>query len=138
MEKEYLVREIVAAIFFKRCVNGEKDISLKMEDIMEYVPKLEELFTNENFNSDLFIKTPVEETYDEFKTFIISYMLGMKFGYMNDKFDKITLSINEYFINKYLNNLSKYKEIIDKGYNLLVEEKLELKPKQIIKVKGNI
>ena len=138
MEKEYLVREIVAAIFFKRCISGEKDISLKMEDIMEYVPKLEELFNNENFNSDLFIKTPVEETYDEFKTFIISYMLGMKFGYMNDKFDKITLSINEYFINKYLNNLSKYKEIIDKGYNLLVAEKLELKPKQIIKIKGNI
>lgn len=139
MEKEFLVRQIITAIFFKRLLNGEEEVSLKMEDIMKYAPKLEEMLKNEKLNSDLFVKTPVEETYDEFKSFLVSHMVSMKFGYLTDNYEKIILSLNEYFITKYLNNMSKYEDIINKGYNLLIDEpNLCKKEKEIIKVKGNI
>lgn len=138
MEKEFLVRQIIAAIFFKRCMNGEEEISLKMKDIMEYAPKLEEMLNNEKLGSELFVKTPVEETYDEFRCFLVSNMVGMKFGYLTDKYDKIVLTVNEYFITKYLNNMSEYQDIINKGYDLLIEESdLYLNEKQIVKVKGS-
>ena len=138
MEQEYLVREIIVAVFLRRYKIGEKEISLKMEDIMNYAPKLEKLFNEEKLGTELFIKTPVSETYDTFKSFIISYMLGMELGHLNSECDKVILSINDHFINKYLKNISKYDEIINNVYSLLQNQENIVTPEQKIKKLSSI
>lgn len=128
-------KELVLGIYLKRCKLGYKDISLKMEDIMEYVPRLEQLFVDENIKgSDIFVKTPVSETYDEFKTFLISYMIGMKLGYLNDEYNKITLSVTDYFINKKLKDMEEYQDIIDKGSRLLIDDGLFFEEEKVKKI----
>lgn len=125
MDENQLVKQIIISIFLKRYTLGYNDISLKMDDILEYVPKLEKLFEEENLTSDVFIKTPVSETYDEFKSFLISQILGLGLGYMNPEYNKIILSVNDYLVNKKIKEMTEYKEIIDKGCSLLSEEDLE-------------
>ena len=128
-------KEIILGIYLKRCKLGYKDISLKMDDMMEYVPKLEQLFVDENIKgSDIFVKTPVSETYDEFKTFLISYMIGMKLGYFNDEYNTITLSVTDYFINRKLKDMEEYQDIIDKGSRLLIDDGLFFEEEKVKKI----
>ena len=49
---------------------GYPEVSLKKEDLLDYVPKIQKTLIEYGLeDSDLFIMTPVEETYDEYKNF---------------------------------------------------------------------
>lgn len=127
MNQKYLTKEIIISIFLKRCTQGHSEISIKMDDISNYAEKLEKLLNENGLNnySDIFVKTPVTETYDMFKNFLISYILMNKLGDMNYRYDTIELTSNEFLINKTLKEMEPYSDVIDKGCQLLTDEYFE-------------
>jgi len=141
MNLEYLTKELIISIFLKRCLQGYSEISLKIDDISNYAEKLEKLLNENNLNNynDIFVKTPVTETYDMFKNFIVSYVLMNKLGDFNYRYDTILLTKNEYLINRKLKEMELYNEIIDNGCMLLTngyfEEEALPKSKIISRIK---
>ena len=64
---------------------------MKKGDLLAYVPNLKELIRDYGLDDDgLFVMTPVEETYDEYKSFLISELYGKRLGYFNEKYDATT------------------------------------------------
>lgn len=82
MEKERLIEELIIGVFLRLKLDGYCDeISLKRDDVQEVAQKLENvLIENGLSDSDIFIKTPVEETYDYFKTWLSDRFLSLHLG----------------------------------------------------------
>lgn len=125
MKEQIYIQGIFFAICCRMKKEGYNTISLKNEDLKEYVPKLKEIFSNYSYNSDIFCMTPVEETYDNFKNFIIECLYANYYGSFNQDYNSITIEINDYKIDKILKEQEKYQELINQGY-LIMTDQIEL------------
>lgn len=96
-------RTILLAIYLTLYKRGYETISLKVEDIEKYIKNLESIFDDYNINSeDLFIRTPVLETYDRYGDYLMQLFLSINIGYMNEKYDTIIINCKDFFIKKFL------------------------------------
>ena len=102
MEKKRVnVHQFLREVYYHLLYAGYEDISLKSEDLLSYVPQMEEIVNTSDIDlDDLFIKTPVSETYDKYKDYLISTFIQENVGYFNDRYDTITLVNNPYLIKK--------------------------------------
>lgn len=121
MNKVY-INKIIIGVFLNLHKSGNSEILLTSKDMNDYVSKLEHIFSNIGLiNSDLFIKTPVEETYDEFKRFLINQLYGNRLAIFNEDYNKLTICCNEYVTNKILNELDEYHGVIELCSNVLLD-----------------
>ena len=134
-------RTLLIAIYLTLYKKGYKTISLKQEDIKKYIKDIEKIFDDYNINSEeLFVRTPVLETYDKYGDYLMQLFLSSNIGYMNERYDTITLECKDYFIQKRLAQMKEYNDIINscceaiigEGYNDAPISESE-KIKQIIK-----
>ena len=104
MEKKQVnVHQFLREVYYHLLYAGYEDISLKPEDLLGYVPQMEEIVNASDIDlDDLFVKTPVSETYDKYKDYLISTFIQENVGYFNDKYDTITLEKNPYLLKKYM------------------------------------
>lgn len=116
LDDDEFVLYVLFAIFCKMVQEGYEQISLKSADVQEYVPRLEKVFTNIGIISDAFCKTPVDETYDRFKSYVIQCLVRTRHGYFNDEYNQIEIQINSFFAQKTLNENKDIMDIIESGY----------------------
>lgn len=124
LTKEEFENELLILIFCKMCYEEENELSIKREDLENYAPKLDELFSKLRLPRNHFVKTPVSETYDQLRTHILVTILKNNYGYINDDYNKFNLKIERFFL---INNLKKYKKIeniIDMGYRIITNKPL--------------
>lgn len=115
MEKELLTKHLLETVYLTLKQYDYSSVSLKSVDLLKYVPKIEEILKEKDLlDSDLFIKTPVEETYDQFKNFLISRLLRPRVGYFNENYDAIILNCTDYYIKRCQDSLENYEETIFK------------------------
>ena len=108
-------RELLRAIYLNVSLYGYKEISLKNKNIECYIKELENIFEENNIESeDLFVKTSVLETYDKFKEYLITVFVGLDIGYMNEKYDSIIINITNYEAIKLIEKLKDANDIIVK------------------------
>ena len=102
MEKKKVnVHQFLREVYYHLLYAGYENISIKSEDLSSYVPQMEEIVNASDIDlDDLFIKTPVSETYDKYKDYLISTFIQENVGYFNDRYDTITLVNNPYLIKK--------------------------------------
>lgn len=116
-------RTLLFAIYLTLYKKGYKTISLKQDDIKEYIEKLEKIFDDYNINSEeLFVRTPVLETYDKYGDYLIQLFLSSNIGYMNGRYDTIILECKDYFIQKRLAQMKDYNDIINSCCEAIIGE----------------
>lgn len=127
------INKILIGVFINLHKLGNSEIPL---DSNNNVSKLDYIFRELNFKTgtDVFIKTPVDETYDEFRFFLINELYGNRLGEFNYKYDSLTITCNEYRSNRILKGLEQYKELIDLCSYILLND-VEI---QNIKIKKRI
>lgn len=109
------INKILIGVFINLHKLGNSEIPLNPNYLNDNVSKLDYIFRELNLKTetDVFIKTPVDETYDEFRFFLINELYGNRLGEFNNKYDSLTITCNEYKTNKILKSLEQYKELID-------------------------
>lgn len=116
-------RTILLAIYLTLYKRGYETISLKVEDIEKYIKNLESIFDDYNINSeDLFIRTPVLETYDRYGDYLMQLFLSINIGYMNEKYDTIIINCKDFFIKKFLEQKKEYNAIINDCCKAIIGE----------------
>ena len=121
--RKVLIEDIIVAMYLVLHNSGYSLVSLKSKDLLEYAPKLEVfLEKNDLLLQDLFIKTPVEETYDQYKNFLIKELYGNKLGYFNEDYNGIILDVPNFYIHKHLERVKDYRSIIQDGCYLISGE----------------
>lgn len=102
MEKKRVnIHQFLREVYYHLLYAGYEDMSLKSDDLLAYVPQMEEIVNASDIDlDDLFVKTPVSETYDKYKDYLISTFIQENVGYFNDRYDTITLVNNPYLIKK--------------------------------------
>lgn len=106
-------RFLLQTVYLTLKQSGYSEISLKTQDLLEYVPKIEFLLREYGFeDKELFLKTPGLETYDKFKEFLITNLCENKVGYFNDKCDAIIISCHDFYIWRCQEWASNYNDII--------------------------
>ena len=111
MEREIIAKEILKTVYLTLHYTGYSTVSLKKEDLLRYVPNIEKCLEKYNLViSDLFVKTPVEETYDEYKKFLIWSL--SEFGSFNESYDGINLCCSDYYLFKCQRQLKEYMNVI--------------------------
>ena len=116
-------RTLLFAIYLTLYRKGYKTISLKQDDIKEYIENLERIFDDYNINSEeLFVRTPVLETYDKYGDYLIQLFLSSNIGYMNERYDTIILECKDYFIKKSLAQMKEYNDIINSCCEAIIGE----------------
>ena len=67
------IKQLLRVIYLNMYKNGLKEISLKSNDLLLHISRIEKVFEKYNIDSDdLFVKTPVLETYDRYVDYLIS------------------------------------------------------------------
>ena len=116
-------RTLLIAIYLTLYKKGYKTISLKQEDIKKYIKDIEKIFDDYNINSEeLFVRTPVLETYDKYGDYLMQLFLSSNIGYMNERYDTITLECKDYFIQKRLAQMKEYNDIINSCCEAIIGE----------------
>lgn len=107
------IKFLLRTIYLTLHQYGYSEVSLKKKDLLDYVPKIEKEFMKYGIeDNDLFVKTPVEEMYDEYKNFLIEDLYGRKLGYFNEKYDTIILNCSNSYICKCQESLNTYKKVM--------------------------
>lgn len=120
------VKQLLRTIYLNMYKNGLKEISLKPNDLSFQVSRIEEVFEKHNIDSeDLFVKTPVLETYDKYVDYLISIFLQGQLGYMNEKYDSIIIGCSMCRVEKELEGMREYAQIIDECCNGVISDNLE-------------
>lgn len=102
---------------------GYPEVSLKKENLLDYVPKIKKALIKHGLkDNDLFIMAPVEETYEEYKNFLIEDLYGGKLGYFNEKYDTIILNCPDFYIRKCQESMNIYKEVIHECCYLICKD----------------
>lgn len=126
-DEEEFTRDMLGAMFFSKQFETPWEgltISLKEEDKLNYVAKLEWLFQSVGIFSSYFAKTPVDETYDAFDCFL-NYMVCLKAAYLDlATYDRIHLCANKLTLKKLLKEYEEYQDFIFIGKELLSMENL--------------
>lgn len=73
MEKKRVnVHQFLREVYYHLLYASYEDMSLKSDDLLAYVPQMEEIVNASDIDlDDLFVKTPVSETYDKYKDYLI-------------------------------------------------------------------
>lgn len=121
------VHEVLFAIFCKMKEEGYEEISLKASDLLEVLPHLEKLFQKFGIISEAFCKEPVSEEYTHFSNYVIQILYARGYGFFNVDYNKISININDYMIQKTLKENERIMDIVDIGYLIMTNqiEKLE-------------
>ena len=97
---------IIKGTYLMLYKEGNSEISLKAEDLLKYVPRVEELLYSNGLNtSEIFARTPVLETYDNYKDFLVKLFCERYIGFLNNNFDSITLECTDFYVNKFLHQV---------------------------------
>jgi len=139
------VKILLRTVYLTLQQYGYYIVSLKNEDLLEYVPKIEKVLMEYGLkDSDLFIKTPVLETYDKYKDFLIKYLYECNLGCFNEKYDTIILNCSDFYISKCQKLMSVYNDLIYKccyfisdDIQFLEENTLQIRNKEKVKYKNN-
>lgn len=119
-------RTLLFAIYLTLYKKGYETISLKQDDIKEYIENLEKIFDDYNINSEeLFARTPVLETYDKYGDYLMQLFLSANIGYMNERYDTIILECKDYFIQKRLAQIKEYNDIINSCCKAIIGGRLQ-------------
>ncbi|MDD6224522.1 MAG: hypothetical protein PUB18_05960 [bacterium] len=121
MSDELLVQELIIAMFLKLSLDGYSKISLRNENVFQYASKMKMLFQDQFLSGDLFIKTLVSESYDEFKSFLMRRLVGNRLAFFNDRYDQLTMVATPYYVQEELHFLQDYQDLIMQGCSLLEE-----------------
>lgn len=112
---ELTAKKIIIAMYLTLLNYGYSKVFLKKEDLQEYIPKLENLLKRYHlFLGNLFIKTPISESYDEYTNFLIRELFGNHLGYFNYKYDAIILECSKFDIDKCQKELIDIKKLSKK------------------------
>lgn len=113
MPQEIDTKFLLRTVYLTLQQFGHQEVSLKNQDLLEYVPKIESVLEENGFeDGDLFLKTPVGETYDKYKDFLISELYGNRLGNFNEKYDAIILNCPYFYIWKCQNTIEPYSKIV--------------------------
>lgn len=113
MLKENDTKLLLQTVYLTLQQFGHQEVSLKNPDLLEYVPKIEIILKENGFDdADLFLKTPVEESYDKYKNFLISELYGKGLGYFNENYDIIILNCPLFYILNCQKAIKPYSEIV--------------------------
>lgn len=113
MLKENATKFLLQTVYLTLQQSGYQEVSLKNQDLLEYVPKIEIILKENGFtDADIFLKTPVEENYDQYKNFLISELYGKGLGYFNEKYDVIILNCPSFYIWRCQKAMNPYSEVI--------------------------
>ena len=116
-------RKLLFAIYLTLYRKDYKTISLKQEDIKEYIKDIEKIFDDYNiYSEDLFARTPILETYDKYGDYLMQLFLTTNIGYMNERYDTIILECKDYFIQKRLEQMKEYNDIINSCCEAIIGE----------------
>ena len=75
------IKQLLRAIYLKLTTYGINEVSLKSEDIKQYIPDIKRIFDERGIQSDdLFVKTPVSEDYDRYKDYLIDVLIEQGVG----------------------------------------------------------
>ena len=114
---------LLKSIYLKLALYGYNEISLRANDLKVNVPKIQALFEQYNiYTYDLFVKTPVSETYDRYKNNIINMFINNGVGYFNNNYDSIIINCNSYYIKRVLEEMINYKELINECCKIFINE----------------
>ena len=120
---EINIKQLLRVIYLNMYKNGLKEISLKSNDLLLHISRIEKVFEKYNIDSDdLFVKTPVLETYDRYVDHLISIFLQEKLGYMNEKYDSIIIECTMYRVERELERMKEYTQIINECCDDNLEE----------------
>ena len=120
---EINIKQLLRVIYLNMYKNGLKEISLKSNDLLLHISRIEKVFEKYNIDSDdLFVKTPVLETYDRYVDYLISIFLQEKLGYMNEKYDSIIIECTMYRVERELERMKEYTQIINECCDDNLEE----------------
>ena len=140
-EKEKLnIKQLLKTIYLNMYKNGVREISLNPNDLSLQISRIEKVFEKYNIGSDdLFVKTPVLETYDRYVDYLISIFLQEQLGYMNEKYDGIIIECTMYNVEKQLEGMREYTQIINECCNEMADYNLEevqteKMPKRVLKI----
>ena len=132
------VIQLLRAIYLNMYKNGLKEISLKPNDLLIYIERIEKVFEKYDIDSgDLFVKTPVLETYDRYVDYLINIFIHEQLGYMNEKYDSIIIKCTMYRVEKELERMKEYTQIINECCNVMVDTNPEKAQITRIKVLNN-
>ncbi len=137
LDEESFVKEILFATFAKMKLEGNDELSLDKESVSKYAPRLESVLSRLGIISEAFTRTPVEETYDAFASYAIEILIGRKFGYFNSEYNKITIEINPYMINKTLKNYEELTDLINECFESITGDFTYIEGKNNISVSDN-
>ena len=113
------VKDIIKKMYLKLYLSGYNKISLRDEDLDSYVPFIEDLIESEHiYTDDLFIK--VDNSYVNYKSFLIKMFLCNTIGYMNESHDAIILRPNYFYTYNELQRIDIYGDLIDRCCNTLL------------------
>ena len=139
MEKQnnLTFNELIDYIMCKMVKEGYTKISLSLEDIEIYVPKLIKILNDNGikYDGDIFCKTPVNETYDRFKSYMICYLINNRIICMGYD-DQYLLNIPNYAADYHLMKNKQYADIIEKGY-LIFSKQFEIEKELQLVKRGN-
>lgn len=109
--------ELIDYIMCKLVKEGYNKISLSLEDIEIYVPYILKMLNDNDikYDHDIFCKTPVNETYDRFKSYMINYLNINRLGTMLQT-NQFLLDIPNYAAEYYLLESKEYSDVIEQGY----------------------
>ena len=113
------VKDIIKKMYLKLYLSGYNKISLRDEDLESYVPFIEDLIESEHiYTDDLFIK--VNDSYNNFKSYLVKLFLCNTIGYMNESHDAIILRPNYFYAYNELQKTAIYGDLIDRCCNTLL------------------
>lgn len=118
-KEEYYISEILLAIFKKMYEHGYYEISLRNEDVEEYVTKIKKLLKELNISNDIFDIEPRERACSAFKNLIIKRAYERDFGYYDDETKTLILNMHYIVTDKKLENDRKMSKIVERGYLII-------------------
>lgn len=134
-QNEMITKHILEATYITLFLNGYDTISLRKKDLLSYVPKLEERLEEYGITyNDIFVKTPISETYDQYRVFLLDTIIRKKLGYLNADYSEVKFNCTEYYAKLQQKQMFHYKDIIEDctkiiltyGYGLTEEEMPEI------------
>ena len=118
---------LLKSIYLKLYTYGYKEISLNSKELIFTVPKIQEVFEQYGIYAyDLFVKTPVSETYDYYKNEIINLFVNNGLGFFNNSYDSIIINCTPYYIKRNLEEVVMFSDIIDKCCSIIKGDNIEI------------
>lgn len=138
LTEESFFLEILFAILCKMKKEGYDEIAIDSSSISDVASRLKGIFEKIGIESDAFSRTPVEETYDHFASYIIKVLVERRFGYFNSEYNKIHIEINPYMINKTLKEYEELTKLIEECFICMTMDVSNIQGKNNIPINNEL